>query len=54
MNLITNIPVKALVVALGIAALSACQSESQLTNVKPALSSQQHDNLLMEASDFSL
>ena len=54
MNLITNIPVKVLVVALGIAALSACQSESQLTNVKPALSSQQHDNLLMEAKQAIL
>ncbi|WP_296050995.1 ankyrin repeat domain-containing protein [uncultured Alteromonas sp.] len=54
MNSITNIPIKALLVALGIAALSACQSESQLTNMKPALTSEQHDKLLIEAKQAIL
>jgi len=60
MKPIINHPVKALLVTLGIAALSACQSESQLTEVKPALTSQQHDDLLIRAkqailaSDISL
>ncbi|MDG6096649.1 hypothetical protein EXU34_04250 [Alteromonas sp. ZYF713] len=54
MNSITNYTVKAFVVALGIAALSACQSDSQLINVKPALTSQQHDNLLIEAKQAIL
>lgn len=54
MNSITNIPIKVLLTALGIAALSACQSDSQLTNVKPALTRQQHDTLLMEAKQAIL
>ncbi|MBR9791659.1 MAG: hypothetical protein GYB58_07900 [Gammaproteobacteria bacterium] len=54
MNSITNYTVKAFVVALGTAVLSACQSDSQLINVKPTLSSQQHDNLLIEAKQAIL
>lgn len=54
MKSIFNHPVKALLVVLGIAALPGCQSESQQTNVKPALSSQQHDNLLIQAKQAIL
>jgi len=60
MNPIIKHPVKALLVALGITALSACQSESLLTGAKPALTSQQQDDLLIRAkqailaSDISL
>ncbi|MCP4863348.1 MAG: ankyrin repeat domain-containing protein [Pseudomonadota bacterium] len=54
MNSITNFPIKALVVALGIAALSACQSELQTTDARPALTSQQHDSLLIEAKQAIL
>lgn len=54
MNLISNYPLKALILALGLVAVSACQSESQLTTVKPVLSSQQQGNLLIEAKQAIL